>query len=142
MALLAALEEAEEAASSASGELKGSIRVAAPVSFAVHCLAPAVGQFLERHPDVSLSIDTDDRMVDLVRDGFDLAIRIAQLPDSSLIARRLVTVRHARASPARRCLSSLERRRNLTTYPGFLESSTLIVRKHPIGNSQMMWFRL
>lgn len=101
VALLAALAEAEEAASSASGELKGRIRIAAPVSFTTHCLAPAVGRFLERHPAVTLSIDTDDRMVDLVRDGFDVAIRIARLPDSSLVARRLVTIRHACvASPA------------------------------------------
>ncbi len=99
--LLARLDEAEEAASSASGQLKGCIRIAAPFSVAAHCLAPAVGRFLERHPGVSLSIDTDDRMVDLVRDGFDLAIRIGQLPDSSLVARRLVTIRHACvASPA------------------------------------------
>lgn len=94
VALLAGLDEAEEAASSASGELRGRIRVAAPVSFTTHCLAPAVRQFLQRHPEVSLSIDTDDRMVDLIRDGFDLAIRIARLPDSSLVARRLVTIRH------------------------------------------------
>lgn len=93
--LIAELERAEEAASSASGELRGRIRVAAPVSFTTHCLAPAIGRFLDRHPAVTLSVDTDDRVVDLVRDGFDLAIRIARLPDSSLIARRLTTVRHA-----------------------------------------------
>ncbi|WP_061937300.1 LysR family transcriptional regulator [Aureimonas sp. AU22] len=99
--LLAGLDDAEEAASSASGELRGRIRVAAPVSFTAHCLAPAVGQFLERHPAVTLSIDTDDRKVDLVRDGFDVAIRIARLPDSSLVARRLATIRHVCvASPA------------------------------------------
>ncbi|MEE7456528.1 LysR family transcriptional regulator [Methylorubrum populi] len=99
--LLAQLDEAEEAASSASGELRGRIRVAAPVSFTTHCLAPAVGRFLELHPAVTLSIDTDDRMVDLIRDGFDLAIRIARLPDSSLVARRLTTIRHVCvASPA------------------------------------------
>ncbi len=99
--LLAKLEDAEEAASSASGELKGRIRVAAAVSFTAHCLAPAVGRFLERHPAVSLSVDTDERMIDLVREGFDLAIRIGELPDSSLVARRLVTIRHVCvASPA------------------------------------------
>src|SRR3712207_140695 len=76
--LLAGLDEAEEAASSASGELKGRIRFAAPVSFTTHCLAPAIGQFLGSHPAVTLSIDTDDRMVDLVRDGFDLAIQIGR----------------------------------------------------------------
>src|SRR3712207_7267688 len=65
--LLAGLEEAEEAASSASGDLKGRIRVTAPVYFTTHCLAPVLGQFLERHPAVTLSIDTDDHMVDLDR---------------------------------------------------------------------------
>lgn len=95
VALLAGLDAAEEAASSASGQLKGRIRIAAPVSFTTHCLAPAVGRFLERHPAISLSIDTDDRMVDLLRAGCDVAIRIAQLSDSSLVARRLVTIRHA-----------------------------------------------
>ncbi|WP_434559747.1 LysR family transcriptional regulator [Pseudomonas sp. R1-6] len=99
--LLAGLEEAEEAASSASKALRGRIRIAAPVSFTAHCLAPAIGQFLNRHPAVSVSIDTDDRTVDLIRNGFDLAIRIARLPDSSLVARRLVTIRHVCvASPA------------------------------------------
>lgn len=93
--LLEGLEIAEEAASSAGRDLKGRIRVAAPVSFTTHCLAPAIGPFLERHPAVTLSIDTDDRMVDLIKDGFDLAVRIARLPDSSLIARRLTTIRRA-----------------------------------------------
>lgn len=92
--LLAELGEAEDAASIGSGELKGRIRIAAPVSFTTHCLAPAVGQFLQRHPAVKLSIDTDDRMVDMIRDDFDLALRIADLPDSSLVARRLATIRH------------------------------------------------
>lgn len=99
--LLAGLEEAEEAASSASGEVKGRIRVAAPVSFATHCLAPVMGRFLERHPEATLSIDTNDRVVDLLGDGYDLAIRISQLPDSTLVARRLATIRRACvASPA------------------------------------------
>ncbi|MXI47088.1 LysR family transcriptional regulator [Pseudomonas moraviensis] len=92
--LLAGLQEAEEAASSSSCDLKGCIRIAAPVSFTTRCLVPALGRFLERHPAVSLSIDTDDRTVDVIRNGYDLAIRIACLPDSSLVARRLVTIRH------------------------------------------------
>ena len=123
--LLAGLEQAEEAASSASGELKGRIRVAAPVSLTTHCLAPAVGRFLERHPAVSLSIDTDDRMVDLVRDGFDLAIRIARLPDSSLVARRLVTIRHACvASPALLArLGTPQKPEDLSRFPGVTYSN-------------------
>ncbi len=123
--LLAALEDAEEAASSASGELKGRIRVAAPVSFTTHCLAPAVGQFLERHPAVTLSIDTDDRMVDLVRDGFDLAIRIADLSDSSLVARRLATIRHACvASPVLlERFGTPQKPEDLSRFPGVVYSN-------------------
>lgn len=123
--LLAGLQQAEEAASSASGELKGRIRVAAPVSLTTHCLAPAVGRFLDRHPAVSLSIDTDDRMVDLVRDGFDLAIRIARLPDSSLVARRLVTIRHACvASPALlERLGTPQTPEDLSRFPGVTYSN-------------------
>lgn len=123
--LLAGLDEAEEAASSASGDLKGRIRIAAPVSFTTHCLAPVVGRFLERHPAVKLSIDTDDRMVDLVRDRFDLAIRIAQLPDSSLVARRLVTIRHACvASPALLDrLGTPQTPEDLSRFPGVVYSN-------------------
>lgn len=123
--LLAELDEAEDAASSASGELKGRIRVAAPVSFTTHCLAPAVGRFLERHPAVTLSIDTDDRMVDLVRDGFDLAIRIARLPDSSLVARRLATIRHACvASPALlERFGTPQKPEDLSRFPGVVYSN-------------------
>ena len=123
--LLAGLDEAEEAASSASGELKGRIRVAAPVSFTTHCLAPAIGRFLERHPAVTLSIDTDDRMVDLVRGGFDLAIRIADLPDSSLVARRLATIRHACvASPALlERFGTPQKPEDLSRFPGVVYSN-------------------
>ncbi|MBL6081646.1 LysR family transcriptional regulator [Belnapia sp. T18] len=123
--LLAGLDEAEEAASSASGQLRGRIRVAAPVSFTTHCLAPVVGRFLERHPAVTLSIDTDDRIVDLVRDGFDLAIRIARLPDSSLVARRLATIRHACvASPALlERLGTPQRPEDLSRFPGVAYSN-------------------
>lgn len=123
--LLTGLDEAEEAASSASGELRGRIRVAAPVSFTAHCLAPVVVRFLERHPAVSLSIDTDDRMVDLVRGGFDLAVRIADLPDSSLVARRLATIRHACvASPALlQRLGTPQRPEDLSRFPGVIYSN-------------------
>jgi DNA-binding transcriptional LysR family regulator len=122
--LLAGLDQAEEAASSASGELRGRIRVAAPVSL-TRCLAPAVGRFLERHPAVSLSIDTDDRMVDLVRDGFDLAICTGRLPDSSLVARRLVTIRHACvASPALlERLGTPQKPEDLSRFPGIVYSN-------------------
>lgn len=123
--LLAGLDKAEEAASSASGALRGRIRVAAPISFTTHCLAPAVAQFLQRHAEVSLLIDTDDRMVDLIRDGFDVAIRIGRLPDSSLVARRLATIRHVCVgSPALLArLGTPKSPEELSRYPGVFYSN-------------------
>ena len=123
--LLSGLKEAEEAASNASGDLRGRIRITAPVSLTAYCLAPAVSVFLERYPAVSLSIDTDDRMVDLVGDGFDLAIRIGDLVDSSLMARRLVTIRHACvASPALlERFGTPQHPRDLDRFPGVVYSN-------------------
>lgn len=123
--LLKGLERAEEAASSASGELKGRIRVAAPVSFTTHCLAPVMGRFLELHPEVKLSVDTNDRMIDFVGGGFDLAIRIAQLPDSALVARRLTTIRRACvASPALlERLGTPQTPEDLSRFPGLRYSN-------------------
>ncbi|MCM2506076.1 LysR family transcriptional regulator [Aureimonas altamirensis] len=122
--LLAGLTEAEETASNASGEFRGRIRIAAGVSLTTYCLAPAVKVFMERHPAVTLSIDTDDRVVDLVSDGYDLAIRIGELADSSLISRRLVTIRHACvASPALlERLGTPEDPRDLSRFPGVFYS--------------------
>ncbi len=84
-----------------------------------------VVRFLERQPAVTLSTDTDDRMVDLVRDGFDLAIRIADLLGSSLVARRLVTIRHACvASPALlERLGTPRKPEDLSRFPGVVYSN-------------------
>ncbi|MEO0999975.1 MAG: substrate binding domain-containing protein, partial [Pseudomonadota bacterium] len=86
------LSEAGEAdamvASMQSGP-RGELRVSAPVSFGVTHLAPAVAQFLNTYPDVSVHMVLDDRRVELVAEGYDVAIRIGELPDSSLRARRL-----------------------------------------------------
>ncbi|UVO49914.1 LysR family transcriptional regulator [Sphingomonas sp. SUN019] len=123
--LLAQLYDAEEEASGIGGGLRGVIRIAAPVSFTTHCLAPVVGRFLDRHPVVELAIDTDDRMVDLVRDGFDLAIRIARLADSALIARRLTVIRHVCvAAPALLArLGNPETPADLSRFPGIVYSN-------------------
>lgn len=91
--ILADLEEAEQAVAQAHGTLSGTLRVAVPQSFGVLHLGPAIGTFACAHPRVHIDLDLNDRQVDLVADGFDVAIRIGQLPDSTLIARRLATVR-------------------------------------------------
>src|SRR6185312_7653616 len=70
-------------------EARGRLRVVAPVSFGVHALAPACIDYREAHPAVDIDFVLSDRAVDLVDEGFDVAVRVGELPDSSLVARRL-----------------------------------------------------
>lgn len=69
--------------------LEGTIRLAAPLSFGLAHLAPAIDVFAKEHPKLTINIDFSDRQVDLVEEGLDLAFRIADLKDSSLIARKI-----------------------------------------------------
>ncbi|MES2364092.1 MAG: LysR family transcriptional regulator [Pseudomonadota bacterium] len=95
------LAEANLAASAGTARPVGRLRINAPVSFGNLCLAPLWGVFLQRHPDVTLDVTLSDRVVDLVDEGYDLAIRIARLPDSSLVSRQLASTRVVLcASPA------------------------------------------
>ena len=93
--LLADLEEAEDAASKGGREPIGKLRVTAPVSFGLHCMAPILGEFTARHPRISLQIEFLDRHTDLVGEGFDVAVRISRMKDCSLIDRKLAPIRHA-----------------------------------------------
>ncbi|GAP67547.1 LysR family transcriptional regulator [Mizugakiibacter sediminis] len=90
-----ALDELEAgAAALASGrsEPRGRLRVSVPVLFGRHCVAPVLARLAQRHPALALEIAFSDRVVDLIEEGFDLAVRIGTLPDSaSLAARRLAT---------------------------------------------------
>jgi len=93
--------EAEHATSQAHGELKGSLRIALPSTFGLMHMGPAINEFLQINPQIEFDLDFNDREVDLIEEGFDLAIRIANLPDSSLIARRLASIQTVIcASPA------------------------------------------
>ena len=72
--------------------LQGKIRVAAPISFGLLHLTPAIEAFIRLHPNLSVDIDFSDRHVDLVESGIDIAIRIGKLADSSLMARHLTAI--------------------------------------------------
>ena len=91
--VLADLGEADAAVSSVSGRVTGLLRVNAPLSFGVLHLAPLWGAFLTFHPEVELDVTLNDRVVDLLEEGFDLAIRITQMADSTLVSRRLASTR-------------------------------------------------
>jgi len=91
--LLAGVGDAEAEVTRHAGELIGDLRLSAPTSFGLLHLAPLWPQFLARHPKLTLDVDLADRFVDLVDEGYDLAVRIARLPDSSMISRRLAVTR-------------------------------------------------
>jgi len=98
--MLAAIDEAESEISSRSGEPSGLLRINAPLTFGVLHLAPLWGRFAQLYPKVSLDIDLSDRVVDLVEEGYDLAVRITNLPSSQLVSRQLASTRMvACASP-------------------------------------------
>ncbi|ATY32251.1 LysR family transcriptional regulator [Sphingomonas psychrotolerans] len=94
-------QTAEEAAFESASAPVGLVRLAAPLTFGIRHLAPALAEFMALHPGIKIDLRLSDAFVDIVGEGIDIAIRIAELPDSSLRARRLGPVNgHIVASPA------------------------------------------
>jgi len=91
--LLADLDELEGIARDAQAEPRGTLRIAGPQTFGELYLVPALHDFAALHPGISVDLTLTDRFVDLIEDRFDLGIRIADLPDSTLVARRLADMR-------------------------------------------------
>lgn len=90
--ILCDLDEAEQSVAQAHSEVSGVLRVALPLSFGLLHMGPAITEFMQLHPGVRFDLDFNDRQVDLVQEGIDVAIRIASLEDSSLIARPFAPV--------------------------------------------------
>lgn len=90
--LLADVEQVEQGITGQTSEPRGALRLSAPLSFAVAHLGTLLPEFLQRYPQVSVEVDLSDRSVDLLGEGYDLALRIGVLEDSTLIARRLAAI--------------------------------------------------
>ena len=89
--ILQELDEAEQAVVTGTQALSGTLRVATPTSFGLLHMGPALSDFMRRHPDLTVELELDDAHVDLIGRGCDLGVRIADLADSTLNARRLTT---------------------------------------------------
>src|SRR5919112_2470731 len=93
--ILAEIEEAEPSASLDRIEPRGTLRLNVPLTFGFRQIVPALAAFSRLHPAISVDLGLSDRYVDLIEEGWDLAIRIGRLKDSSLVARRLAPCRTA-----------------------------------------------
>ena len=88
--LLRQAEEIEQVAKSARSEPAGTLRIATSLPIGLHIIAPAITEFRKRHPKVLIDLRLSDQIVDLVEEGIDVAVRIGELSDSSLLSRRLL----------------------------------------------------
>lgn len=92
--LLDSLAEAEQAISRHQAQPQGKLKLTAPLAYGQSHIAPLLVRFLQRHPQLEATLNLSNQVLDLVQDGYDLAIRIGHLEDSSLMARRLASRRH------------------------------------------------
>jgi len=117
------LDSAAEAVSTSTQEVAGTLRVTIPIYFGGYYLAPVFAEFMRLHPRVELEVQTSDERVDIIRDGFDMAIRTGHLHDSALIARPL-------------CHS----RRTLVASPDYLKSMPAIERPEDLIGHRILHY--
>ena len=89
--ILESLEEAECAVSGLTTEPRGTLKINAPMSFGIQYMGELLSKYQQKYPKVTVDISLNDRQIDLIEEGYDLALRIATLKDSSLVVRRLAT---------------------------------------------------
>jgi DNA-binding transcriptional LysR family regulator len=104
--VLSELEAAREAIACQGGEVAGTLKLAAPLSFGITHLGPVIAELATRHPRLNIEAHYSDRFVDLIGERFDVAVRLGNLADSSLIARRIAPIKAAMVAAP----SYLERR--------------------------------
>lgn len=92
--ILSELQDAEDAVSNISSSLQGKLALSVPMDFGSRFIAPYLGDFLKNYPHIDLHIEFSDRRVDVVAEGFDLVLRIGQLEDSSIVAKKLAESHH------------------------------------------------
>lgn len=93
-AIVSDADELTNLVSQGSTELRGTLKISVPVSFGLLHLSPVVNAFSAQHPHLVFDLHFEDRQIDVVEEGFDLAIRIAQLESSSLIAKKITNIQH------------------------------------------------
>jgi DNA-binding transcriptional LysR family regulator len=93
--LISDMRDAEQSVAHGQTAISGRIRLALPLGFGVSQLAQPISEFLDRHPDIRIEVDLNDRRQDLIEENIDLAIRVGELEDSTLIARKLAKVHFA-----------------------------------------------
>ncbi|MFL9868828.1 LysR family transcriptional regulator [Paraburkholderia fungorum] len=123
--ILGEVEDAEQAMSLRRAGPRGLLRISAPMSFGMTHLSPLVASFLREHDEVRFDMELSDRTVDVVGEGFDMAIRIGTLPDSTLIAQKLVDVRMVVC-----CSPGYVRRRGAPVRPGDLARHSCLLYGH------------
>jgi len=134
--VLAALNQAEDEVRGSATGLRGQLRINAPVSFGLRVLAPLVPRFHESHPYLELQLSLTDQLIDPVRGGFDVTIRIANLQDTSLAARTLMPApRHLVAAP------DFLRRHGIPRSPGDLSRFAVLNYGNLQGGSTIAFTR-
>lgn len=132
--LLRDAEEIEQVAKAARAEPAGTLRIAASLPIGLHLIAPALPAFRERHPKVTIDLRLDDRLLDIVEHGIDIAVRIGELADSRLVSRRLAPLRLcAFASPA--YLAA----RGTPTHPDELEAHDTVNLRYQSTGQTFRW---
>lgn len=131
--ILTNVDDLKNAISEKTTDLTGTLKIAVPLSFGLLHLSPAVNKFAGLHPDLVIDIHFADRQVDLIEEGIDLTIRIAKLADSSLIARRLTTIRHMLCASPEYLLE-----RGVPKTPDDLNDHDILRYKSPSGLSHQI----